>query len=155
MSKRIAYVVAAFLLVLTSALAGAAGTTYYVDSVGGDDGKGGTSASAAWKTPAKVSSMTFGPGDTVCFKRDCQFTGALVLHGSGTSANPIAIDAYGRGNKPVLIGDATSDSAGTVRLVVRFPAADARYVKLYAKRLRQDASGNHGIALAEIEVYGK
>ncbi len=99
--------------VLASALAG---ETYYANSIGGDDGNSGTRISTPWKTVAKVSSMTFGPGDRVLFKRDGQFTGTLTLHGSGTSASLITVDAYGTGNKPVLIGDATTDSVGAMRL---------------------------------------
>lgn len=113
MPERIAYFVVEFLLILASALASAAGVTYYVDSVGGDDGNSGAGMSAAWKTLSKVSSVTFGPGDRELFKRDCQFTGALILQGRGISASPITIDAYGRGNKPILIGDATTRSRPT------------------------------------------
>lgn len=41
------------------------GTTYYVDSSGGNDGNTGTSQVAAWQNLAKVNSITFSPGDTV------------------------------------------------------------------------------------------
>jgi hypothetical protein len=63
MSKRIALVVVVFLLILASAMGSAAEIGYYVASVGGDEGNNGASVSAARKTPAKVCSMTFGPGD--------------------------------------------------------------------------------------------
>ena len=43
--------------------------TYYVDSIGGDDAKGGTGESTAWKTVAKVNAQKFLPGDSVLFKR--------------------------------------------------------------------------------------
>ena len=114
MSKRS---IAVFCLIVASVVSvSAANTTYYVDSVGGNDSNAGTSMAAPWKTPARVSSATFGAGDRILFKRNCQFTGALTLHGSGTSTGPITIDAYGTGNKPVMIGDATSDGTGAIKL---------------------------------------
>ena len=91
-------------------------TTYHADSVGGSDGNLGTSASAAWKTLSKVSSATFSAGDRIYFKRNCQFLGTLTLHGNGTSTKPITLDAYGTGNKPVMIGDATDDGTGAIKL---------------------------------------
>ncbi len=94
----------------------AIGAVYYVDSVGGDDAGAGTSASAAWKTLAKVSATSFHAGDRILLRRDRQFTGTLILRSSGTSTAPIAIDAYGQGNKPVVIGDATTDGVGAIRL---------------------------------------
>jgi len=102
--------IAVFVLILASVVSvSAANTTHYVDSVGGNDGNAGTSKATPWKTPAKVSSATFAAGDRILFKRNCQFTGTLVLHGSGTSTGPVTIDAYGTGSKPVIIGDATPD----------------------------------------------
>ncbi|KHF29273.1 hypothetical protein VQ056_12095 [Paenibacillus sp. JTLBN-2024] len=46
----------------------AAGTTYYVDSLGGDDGNSGTSENSAWKSLDKVNATTFAPGDKILFK---------------------------------------------------------------------------------------
>jgi hypothetical protein len=43
--------------------------TYYVDAVSGNDNNAGTSMSSAWKTVSKVNSRTFGPGDSILFKR--------------------------------------------------------------------------------------
>lgn len=106
-----------FVLILASVVTvSAANTTYYVDSVGGDDGNAGTTISRAWKTLSKVSSATFGAGDRILFKSNCQFRGALVLHGSGDSGVPITIDAYGTGAKPVVFGDATDDGTGAIKL---------------------------------------
>jgi hypothetical protein len=44
-------------------------TTYYVDAASGSDTNSGTSESAAWKTIAKVSGISFAPGDRILFKR--------------------------------------------------------------------------------------
>lgn len=43
-------------------------------------------------------------------------------------------------------------SDGLVRSFA-FEAASARHVKVHATSLRSDASGNHGMAFAEIEVF--
>lgn len=98
---------------LPAAPANAAGTTYYVDSISGLDTNNGTSSGTAWKTLAKVSATTFAAGDTILFKRDSQFRGTLTLNGNGTSTNKITVDAYGAGNKPVIIGDSTAHDTYT------------------------------------------
>jgi len=44
------------------------GTTYYVDSRGGDDANPGTNPGAAWKTLEKVNATTFHPGDEIMLR---------------------------------------------------------------------------------------
>ncbi len=77
-------------------------TTYYVDSVGGSDGNAGTSPGFAWRTISKVNSTTFLPGDEILFKADCAWVGQLNPKGSGSAGNPIIIDMYDTGNKPLI-----------------------------------------------------
>src|SRR5262245_55458779 len=86
---------------------GTGGRAYYVDSFGGDDGRSGTSSAQAWQTLAKLSSVTFQPGDTICLARGGQFTGTLTLHGNGTAMDRITIDAYCAGYAPIIIGNDT------------------------------------------------
>ncbi|QUI22108.1 right-handed parallel beta-helix repeat-containing protein [Vallitalea pronyensis] len=83
----------------------AAGSTYYVDSASGNDSNSGTSTSAPWKTLQKVNSMNFNPGDRILFKAGGIWTGQLTLDDSGTSMNPIVIDQYGSGDKPLINGN--------------------------------------------------
>jgi hypothetical protein len=52
-------------LSLGPGLSALAQTTYYVSRKGGSDTNSGTSAVAPWKTLAKVSSVTFKPGDKI------------------------------------------------------------------------------------------
>lgn len=94
----------------------AAGTTYYVDSVNGNDANTGTSTLAAWKTLSKVNATVFNPGDTILFKTGGVWNGQLSPQGSGTSGNPIVIDMYGTGSKPIINGGGLNDT-GTVYLV--------------------------------------
>ena len=82
----------------------AAGTTYYIDSSGGNDSNSGTSTSAAWQTLTKVNSITFQPGDKILFKAGGSWSGTLSPLGSGDSTNQITIDMYGTGNKPLIAG---------------------------------------------------
>ncbi len=82
----------------------AAGVTYYVDSAGGNDNNNGTSSSTAWKTLSKVNSKTFSAGDKILLKAGGSWTGMLSPKGSGAAGNPITVDMYGTGNKPIING---------------------------------------------------
>jgi hypothetical protein len=82
----------------------AAGNTYYVDSSRADDSGDGLTPSTAWKSLSKVNSTTFQPGDHVLFKAGGIWNGQLWPKGSGSAGNPIVIDMYGTGNKPVFNG---------------------------------------------------
>lgn len=48
----------------------ATGTTYYVDSNGGNDSNEGTSEGKAFRTLDKVNALDLEPGDTVLLKKD-------------------------------------------------------------------------------------
>jgi len=89
----------ALLLTLSTA---AYGTSYYVDSVGGNDANSGTSPGQAWKSLTKVNSIVFSAGDTILFKAGTEYIGQLYPQGSGTEGDPIVIDMYGDGNKPCI-----------------------------------------------------
>ncbi|EHB57560.1 MULTISPECIES: discoidin domain-containing protein [Paenibacillus] len=87
--------------------ANAAGTTYYVDSTGGDDKNSGTTQDAAWKSLDKVNATTFSPGDKILFKAGESWNGRLWPKGSGENGRPIIIDMYGTGSKPLIAGVTT------------------------------------------------
>ncbi|WP_375447784.1 PA14 domain-containing protein [uncultured Fibrella sp.] len=91
-------------LLLSGGLSTAFGqTTYYVAN-SGSDGNTGRSADSPFQTIGKINSLALQPGDQVLFQRNNTFRGTLQIRQSGTSAQPIVIDAYGSGNKPVLSG---------------------------------------------------
>lgn len=73
---------------------------FYIDSTNGEDQNSGTNEDAPWKTLAKVSSMTFRPGDHIYFKRGSSYSGGVSIHGDGTADHPITIGAYGSGEAP-------------------------------------------------------
>lgn len=79
--------------------------TYYMDNLNGNDNNDGLSEATAWKTLAKVNATTFGPGSHILFKANGVWTGRLFPKGSGSAANPIVIDMYGNGSKPLIDGN--------------------------------------------------
>ncbi|MBL0885953.1 carboxypeptidase regulatory-like domain-containing protein [Myceligenerans indicum] len=110
------------------------GTTYYVDSAGGDDDAAGTSRSSAWRTFANVNATVFGPGDRILLRAGSTWsaggdevareaydytdwttgeprdvlgepaTALLAPRGSGTADAPVVLSSYGDGNAPELNG---------------------------------------------------
>ncbi|MBC9715047.1 right-handed parallel beta-helix repeat-containing protein [Streptomyces sp. TRM66268-LWL] len=80
-----------------------AGAVYHVDCAGGSDTADGTSPARAWRSLAKAS-RSYGPGDRLLLKRGVTCTGSLALSGEGSAAEPIRLDAYGRGAKPHIEG---------------------------------------------------
>lgn len=113
MSKRLASSTMALAVILCfiSACAGWA-TTYYVDSVGGNDNNNGTSQSAPWKNLTKVSTVTFQAGDQILLKCGSVWNGQqLYPKGSGSSGNPIVINSYSTGAKPLINGQGAFQEA--------------------------------------------
>lgn len=100
----IVVLVAGFLPMAAPSTVYATGSVYYVDSIGGNDANAGTASGSAWQSLSKVNSTVFGPGDSIMFKADGVWTGTLSPQGSGTEGNPITIDMYGTGRKPLIAG---------------------------------------------------
>jgi hypothetical protein len=87
------------------------GSTYYVNSMAGDDQNSGGSPSKAWRTLRKVNATTFLPGDRILFKSGETWTGQLYSKGSGTEQQPIVIDKYGGEAKPIIRGNGEAEYA--------------------------------------------
>ncbi|MCR2807586.1 discoidin domain-containing protein [Paenibacillus soyae] len=83
----------------------AMGTVYYVDDLAGDDANTGMSPEEAWQTLGKVNTVQFQPGDAILFKAGGSWSGMLSPQGSGSDGQPIVIDKYGEGEKPLIAGD--------------------------------------------------
>ena len=86
---------------------------YYVDSAFGNDSNSGTVTNAAWQSVAKVNATTFAPGDFIRFKAGQSWNGPLNPKGSGTAGNPIVIDRYGAGGKPLINGNGVNGTGTT------------------------------------------
>ena len=95
------FIVAAFLLACSQTVFSQ--TTYYVAN-SGNDSNGGRSADNPLQSLNKVNSLILHPGDQVLFRRGDTFRGTLNIRQSGNAGQPIVIDAFGSGNKPVLAG---------------------------------------------------
>ncbi len=108
-------VTAAVALLLVVSGVAAVPATYYVDAVGGEDSREGTSAEAAWRSLEKVNATTFAPGDKILLKAGCAWGGQLWPKGSGTAGKSIVIDRYGEGSKPVINGGGVAFEAVHLR----------------------------------------
>ena len=60
-------------------------TAYYVDASGGSDTNPGTSEAAAWKTLAKVNTMTFSQGDKILLRAGETWVEQIRPKGSGVN----------------------------------------------------------------------
>lgn len=84
----------------------ASATTYYVDSLRGDDSNRGTRQSRAWKSLSRVGKAEFQPGDRILLRSGCVWLGEqLWPKGSGGPGAPIRIDRFGQGPLPLLGGN--------------------------------------------------
>ncbi|MCC7490738.1 MAG: right-handed parallel beta-helix repeat-containing protein [Fimbriimonadaceae bacterium] len=83
--------------------AGAApATTWYVDSVAGDNAAAGTSPATAWRDFTKVNGKTLGPGERLLLKRGSVFDQELQVTARGTAERWAEIGTYGDGPRPIL-----------------------------------------------------
>jgi hypothetical protein len=93
-------VLAGFMVGAVSPALPQTGTTYYVDSVSGNDARSGVWPTQAWKSLGRASRAPLAPGDRLRLKRGGVWTDKLDISRSGTAAAPIAISAYGDGRPP-------------------------------------------------------
>jgi parallel beta-helix repeat protein len=106
-----------FLLLIASAMYFAvpmplAAETYYLSSTSGNDNKDGHSPETAWRNLSQIylrssSKGAFQAGDKILLKRGDRWFGQIRLQANGTVQNPIRIDSYGDGAKPLLYGENT------------------------------------------------
>ena len=66
---------------------------YYLSTSLGDDNNNGN-INQPWKTLAKISNTSLGPGDIVYFKSGDTFNGHFEVNGSGTNEEPIVCLLY-------------------------------------------------------------
>jgi hypothetical protein len=98
------------LLGVALAASPALAATYYVDSQSGNDSYPGTTLLRPWQTLGRVNAHTFLPGDRILLRAGGQWPAAgdtasqLRPRGSGSPGAVIAIDRYGSGDKPKIVG---------------------------------------------------
>ncbi len=88
----------------TSTLPPSTINTYYISN-NGNDANSGQSPTSAWRTPAKVSSVSFQPGATILFEGGQTFTGIVSLDSSDSSTPPapITLGSYGSGRSTISV----------------------------------------------------
>ena len=78
-------------------------TTYYLDPAAEADGDG-KSEETAFDSLEDINQISFAEGDRILIKAGSEFQGQLYPKGSGAEGNPIVIDTYGEGDKPLIDG---------------------------------------------------
>ena len=159
----------ALLLFLLSCVAAALSpclaAIYYVDSVSGSDGYSGLSPETAWRTLAKVNSVSFAPADNILFKSGCAWSGQLWPKGSGADSAPIVIASYGGGAKPIINGDGVAQEAlllynqeyweiGGLEITNYDPAGpEVNPYRQGVRVLGEDAGVLHHVYLRDLKVH--
>lgn len=98
-----------FSLILLTGITQLKANTYYFSTNSGNDSRSAfeaRNAATPWKTLAKLNAI-FGDlnaGDSVLFKRNEIYIGAIIAAKSGALNLPIVFAAYGTGAKPVITG---------------------------------------------------
>tara|TARA_R110001592_G_scaffold105579_3_gene296905 strand:+ start:180648 stop:185162 length:4515 start_codon:yes stop_codon:yes gene_type:complete len=82
-------------------------TNYYFSNQSGNDSRSATEAQnpdTPWKSINKLNAIfsNLKPGDGIYFKRGEVFYGTIKVKEGGSPGNPIKIDAYGSGAKPII-----------------------------------------------------
>lgn len=74
--------------------------TYYIDSKEGSDVNKGKTPALAWKSFAVLEATQLNPGDTVRFKRGCEFEGLFTIRQAGVLNKYITFSDYGDESQP-------------------------------------------------------
>lgn len=95
------FIITLILILFLTDSVGAA--TYYVDTTRPNDLGDGLSEGAAWKTIAKVNSVSFNPGDSILFKKGQTWYESILPATSGSAGGGyITYGAYGSGANPII-----------------------------------------------------
>ena len=76
--------------------------TYYVDGIGGDNARAGTSPATAWRDFTPVNGRTLGPGERLLIRRGTVINQELSLSAHGAPQAWAEIGTYGEGARPIL-----------------------------------------------------
>jgi hypothetical protein len=78
--------------------------TFYFDGKKGNDSSYGLSPKSAWKSLSKIEALKLQPGDHLLLKCGTRFNDQSIMlnRQSGSLSNPIKINSYGKGQKPVI-----------------------------------------------------
>lgn len=142
---------------------------YYLSN-SGDDANDGRSEETPWKSFEKLSTVTFGPGDTILLDAESVWSHVQFRpEGSGAEGAPVVLSSYNNGGdsskRPVLNGDGTLADlqahsyvafdawrafypSGTIELfnVDHWEIRDVEITN-YAQEMQKGATGRNGIAV--------
>ena len=94
-------------------LAFASNTTYYINNqTSSCDNSGPHTQAQPWCDFTTANSTTFGPGDQILLASGATWDQQLTINGSGSSAAPATISAYGTGNRPRILRDGNPSDRG-------------------------------------------
>lgn len=77
-------------------------TTYYIDSLAGNNAHAGSSPDAPWKDFTNVNGRVLGPGERLLLRRGSVFNQELKVSAHGVRDNWAEIGAYGDGARPII-----------------------------------------------------
>ena len=122
---------------------------YYVSSQG-DDSKPGNSESTAWRTIAKVSSMSFNSGDIVSFKSGQKFNDAVLNCKQGVTYN-----TYG-GSEKAIIGDNLRNTSSDATIQINYEYVTLSNIKIYgySNSNRVIIAGRGHLNIEDCEIVG-
>lgn len=134
-------------------------TNYYVDATAGDDSNNGFTELSAWKTLSKINSGNYNAGDSILLKRGETWTGeyfAIHGNGNGTSVNPIFLETYGTGNKPVIDANSAQTYALSARNINYWTIEDIEFKggTLYQIYICAQSSNMAGIKVSNCVING-
>ncbi|WP_230461279.1 right-handed parallel beta-helix repeat-containing protein [Sphingobium sp. CAP-1] len=119
------------LLCATGTPAIASATTYYVDSVRGNDQYAGTSQTQPWQSLARVNAFPLRPGDQVLLATGSAWKEPLTISRSGRASAPIVVTAAGDGPRPRIdVGDLSPHGVAVM---------NAEYVTISGLEVTNDA----------------
>jgi hypothetical protein len=77
-------------------------TTYYIDSVAGNNAHAGMSPDTPWKDFTNINGRVLGPGQRLLLRRGSVFNQELKVSARGTEDHWAEIGAYGDGARPII-----------------------------------------------------
>ena len=86
------------------------GHEYFVDCSSTSNGTG-ESSSSPWNSLQSLQSKVFSPGDVIKLRRGTECRGSLQLKGSGNADHPVRLTAYGEGQRPKVVAEASAEEA--------------------------------------------
>jgi hypothetical protein len=89
-------------LCLCAALTAYGATTYYVDSIGGQNSNPGTSPEAAWQDFSNINGRTLTAGERLLIKRGSVINQELNIEAHSTPEQWAEIGTYGEGARPLI-----------------------------------------------------